>query len=223
MKNITTIAAPLLYLAILCYATTAPALAQNGLMELPDSAHMDIYKAGGYDDGSDGTAPAAYSFSARSGRILFFPRVTGEWTCSNPYPPFGPDGTTSGLCDGQSIMSPLGTFSGYNLTDFAGAMVGVFLENSLPGYARSPLRFYQSNPVEGGYSSDFRTLIPRIGQVFFIGDGSTGTGSVQRFVVPPTATHLYPGFVDSCTSAEDTVPGCFSDNAGTLLAVCQIR
>ena len=58
-----------------------------------------------------------------------------------------------------------------------------------------------------------------IGQLFFIGDSLTGTGAgnIQAFEVPPTATHLYLGYVDSCTLTNGT-PGCYSDNGGTLVA-----
>ncbi len=65
-------------------------------------------------------------------------------------------------------------------------------------------------------------MSPKIGQVFFIGDGLTGTGSgaVQVFSVPATATHLYLGYVDSCNN---TVPGCYSDNSGSLTAIFQLN
>jgi hypothetical protein len=206
---------------VICVLSTISLGAQVRVGELTVTANMDIYQAGGNEDGSNGIPPTVFSFRSGPGQYLSFLSVTGEWTCSSPaIGTFGPDGTTSGLCAGQSIMNPIGTFSGYNLTDFAGAMVGIFLEDSLPGYARSPLRFYISNPVDGGPPTDFRALTPRIGQVFFIGDGLTGTGTgrTQAFVVPPTATHLYLGFVDSCTEVLNTVPGCYSDNAGAVSA-----
>ena len=145
-------------------------------------------------------------------------------TCSTAIAEFGPDGTTTLPCDGRNIANPTGPFSGYNLTDFAGAMVGMFLEDTLPASAPPSLRFYVSNNSLSGIQTDFKTLSPVIGQVFFIGDGLTGTGSgsVQIFAVPPAATHLYLGFVDSCTLTS-TVPGCYSDNAGSMSAIFQFN
>ena len=201
--------------------------AQNSTT-LSVSAHMDIYRAGGYDDASDGIAPVAYSFPARAKQTLTFPSVTGAWTCSDGVPVYGADGTTTGPCfqaEGQSFKNPIGPFSGYSVTDFVGAMAGVFLEDALPPSAPPPLRFYVSDSSQGGIQTNFKTLSPRIGQVFFIGDGLTGTGSgtVQIFQVPPTATHLYLGYVDNCGSGIGAVPGCYSDNAGTLSAVPELH
>jgi hypothetical protein len=57
--------------------------------------------------------------------------------------------------------------------------------------------------------------------VFFIGDGrtGTGTGAIQVFDVPPTATHLYLGYADSCDYA---TPGCYGDNEGSMTATFAI-
>ncbi len=207
-------------------AMSASVNAQNVLTGLPVSANMDIYRAGGYDDGSDGVAPAAYAFPSGRGHVLSFASVAGLWTCSYAIADFGPDGSTNGLCYGHSIETPIGTFSGYHLTDFAGAMAAVFLEDALPRRAPIPLRFYVSDSSEGGIPTDFKLLSPSIGQIFFVGDGLTGSGlrETQRFLVPPTATHLYLGFVDACTQPPPaTAPGCYSDNEGTLEAVFRIE
>jgi hypothetical protein len=126
--------------------------------------------------------------------------------------------TTSGSCAlAPTDLNSVGPFSGYQLTDFVGALVGVFLEDSLPPAPPAALRFYVSNNADGGIQTNFRTLAPKIGQVFFIGDGLTGTGSgtLQTFFVPPTATHLYLGYVDVCSSSS-TAPGCYFDNVGSL-------
>jgi len=65
-----------------------------------------------------------------------------------------------------------------------------------------------------------------LGQVFFIGDGLTGTdavnvgsGSTQTFQVPTTATRLFLGFVDSFNNFSTTgggSPGAYGDNTGAL-------
>lgn len=206
----------------------ASSLQAQDSVTLSVSANMDIYRAGGYNDGSDGIAPVPYTLGAGTGRrTVTFPSVGGAWTCTASVPEYGADGTgLSTGCKppgGANISNPIGTFSGYESTDFSGAMVGMFLENALPASAPPALRFYVSDSAQGGIQTDFRTLNPRIGQVFFIGDGLTGTGSgvVQVFEVPRTATRLYLGYVDSCNG--DLVPSCYSDNVGMLSAVVSVH
>jgi hypothetical protein len=103
-------------------------------------------------------------------------------------------------------------------------MVGMFLENDLPASPPPALRFYFTDSSEGGIQTDFKTLAPQIGQVFYIGDGLTGTGigSIQDFLVPATATHLYFGYISSCNPT-DIDPSCYSNHLGSLLAVFQIE
>jgi len=208
-------------LVISTLGLAAPLLAQ---VTLPVSANMDIFRAGGYNDGSDGLAPAVYSFPAQALQTLTFSAVNGLWTCTPSVAQFGADGTTTGHCAGRNFANPTGPFSGYNLTDFASGMVGMFLGDSLPTQPPPSLRFYVSNNADGGISTAFQTLQPAIGQVFFIGDGLTGTGagSIQTFSIPSNATHLYLGFADSCTLTS-TVPGCYSDNTGSLSVTVQTQ
>ena len=201
----------------------ALAVSVKAQVELPVKATMDIYRAGGYNDGSDGIAPVVYSFPARPFQTLTFSSVAGAWTCSTGVAEFGADGTAVGGCPAIDIPGPVGTFGGYKSVDFLGAMVGMFLEDGLPPAAPAALRFYVSDSSQGGIQTDFAALSPRIGQVFFIGDGLTGTGSgsMQVFGVPPTATHLYLGYVDACSGGP--VPSCYPDNAGSLTAIFQIE
>jgi len=205
-------------------ATLVAAVSLPAQIALPVNANMDIYRAGGYNDSSDGIAPAVYSFVASSGKILSFASVSGSWACSTGVPAYTADGTTGGPCfqGGQSIGTT-GKFSGYNLTDFVGALAGIFLAEALPGSAPRALRFYVNDASAGGIRTNFKTLSPRIGQVFFIGDGltGTGTGSVQQFAVPATATHLYLGYVSNCPGA--SVPGCYANNVGTLTVVFSVQ
>ena len=77
-----------------------PAMAQSQV-KLTVDATMDLYRAGGYNDGSDGIAPAVFSFTAGAGQTITFPNVSGAWTCENGIPEYGGDGTTSGFCSGS--------------------------------------------------------------------------------------------------------------------------
>jgi hypothetical protein len=209
----------------LTLALTTSLLAQSQSQTLTVSATMDIHQAGGYTDGSDGQPPAAYSFPAKAGQYIIFSKVVGFWAGEGGYVPWGPDGVselTNFYGGSWHINNPIGPFSGLDYTDFAGALVGVFLEDSLPTSAPPSLRFYYSNSSQGGIQTNFTALSPAIGQIFFIGDGKTGTGigTDQVFRVPKTATYLYLGYSDSCS---ESVPGCFSDNTQSISVTFQLR
>ncbi len=76
----------------------------------------------------------------------------------------------------------------------ANALVGVFLDNSLPTAAPAPADLNFSTAG----STSFASLSPALKQAFFIGDGRTGneTGAVQTFVIPTGATRLFLGTSD---------------------------
>ena len=205
--------------------------AQDVLVDMPVYAKMDIYRAGGYDDGSDGIAPAVYTFESKANQILTFRSVTGQWTCRYGDTSYSADGSIAGdpcYSDlGTFFANPIGPFSGYATANFQGALVGMFLADSLPIYPPPALTFIRGNrTAPGQIPTRVEFIRPLIGQVFFIGDGLTGTaaGSHQDFVVPPLATHLYLAYADSCIAAGQPggVPGCYDDNAGTLTAVFAI-
>lgn len=218
--------ASLAILVQLCLASAGVANAQNAVVMV--DSHTDIYQSGGYNDNAGGGAipPFAYVFPAGPGQVLTFLSVTGQWTCNNGVePPYGPDGTTTvGVCYPRANISPTGPFSGYDNTDYQGAMVGMFLECGLPTRQAPTLRFYVNDGSQGGIKTDFEVLQPEIGQVFYVGDGltGTGTGNHQMFLVPPTATHLYLGYVDTCSSSGFSSPGCYFDNAGAITVTFKI-
>lgn len=91
----------------------------------------------------------------------------------------------AGNCGSPPIAAALG-ISAYNGP--VNALIGVFLDANVPaGAAPSPLDF--STPASLAQPS----VSPQLRQVFFIGDGRTGTGSgnVQQIVVPAGATRLF--------------------------------
>lgn len=75
------------------------------------------------------------------------------------------------------------------------SLVGVFLNDSQPNTSGAPPGL---NFSPQGLGTGFTTLSPALKQVFFIGDGrtGTGTGAIQQFVVPTGATRLFLGTVD---------------------------
>jgi hypothetical protein len=48
-------------------------------------ATMDIYRAGGYSDGSNGIAPVVFSFPARAWQTMTFSSVGGARTCQTGF------------------------------------------------------------------------------------------------------------------------------------------
>lgn len=135
-----------------------------------------------------------FTFEA-SGNVEFFVGSTN---------PFTPDGS------GGSNLSSLGGISGYQ--GLGGALVGVFLDDENPASKVSPetLNFSSS-----GLGTSFTTLAPKIGQVFFIGDGRTGTGQgeVQKFIAPIGTTRLFVGTADGFAFSGQ--PGAYEDNDGS--------
>lgn len=129
---------------------------------------------------------------------------------------FAVAGTTSNaatLCfasspDGGGCLPDvtMGPTSGLGSLECPGdALIGVFLDASVPsGTAPPGLNLSAAN-------DGFATLSPLLRQVFFIGDGLTGTasGAAQRFVVPAGATRLFLGDSDAV--------GADNDNAGQFV------
>ncbi|MGZ5528417.1 MAG: hypothetical protein ACXWJB_07095 [Limisphaerales bacterium] len=122
------------------------------------------------------------------GTVLTFD-VSG--TTDHGGPPFGltPDGGTL-----QTHTAENGIAS--NNVPISG-LVGVFLDSSVPTSTQAPAAFADvfSAPI----------IRPNLKQVFFIGDGltGTGTGTAQQFVVPTGATRLFLGTQDGCTWADN--------------------
>lgn len=119
--------------------------------------------------------------------------------------PFTPDGNDP---NGSSLFS-LGEISGYQGPE--GALVGVFLPDE-----NLPCRITPEtlNFTPAGSGTAFTNLAPQIGQVFFIGDGYTGSGEgeIQKFVAPAGATRLFVGIADGFSF--DGQPGAYEDNDG---------
>lgn len=130
-----------------------------------------------------------------SGGISFFNGLGGTM--------YGPEG--NGVSGSSSITS-FGGISGYLGTQ--GALVGVFLDAAVPdGAAPERLDFSVT-----GLGTEFLSLTPGLGQVFFIGDGETSLDVAQSFVAPTGATRLFIGITDAF--GFNGAPGAFDDNDG---------
>jgi hypothetical protein len=181
------------------------------------NAQSNIYGAGRTvppsQIGGAGILPPVYNFLPASGQVLTFLSVTGSISFQVGAIPFN---DADGVSSGSNFTFP--SFNGISgiIDNRTRYLVGVFLDNSIPqNPAPAQLNFTGNN--------NFQEISPLIGQTFFVGDGLTGTGSgdIQKFNAPETATRLFLGFIDS--NANGTLIGIYNDNGGSLTAEFEIR
>jgi hypothetical protein len=150
--------------------------------------------------GGAGTRPGSIELD-RSARVIMFPEVrgtVGPWGASRHGPEGGPE------------------FAGTQITPFNGltglrhASRSLFLVGAFAPVAASQTSTLDVTATEN--ENEFR---PALGELFFIGDGHTVDGAVQRFVVPSGATRLYVGFADACGFRG--APACYDDNTGAVI------
>jgi hypothetical protein len=176
---------------------------------------QDIYR--GQYNGPDGGA--VYWQDTKPGNP--WPNAyTTDGTQPGLLPPSEKDTVTSFYLD----MQAAGGISGMLLFEETPAdrrvmfLTGVFTTASGPdGTAPSRLDFSStSTSVPGGRS--FTTLSPLVDQLFYVGDGLTGegSGSLQTFIVPDEATHLYLGLIDGSRFIHG--PDFYDNNAGSFSA-----
>jgi hypothetical protein len=183
------------------------------------SALSDIYAAG-HSSVPATIYPGDFSpsavFSAAANQVLAFSSVTGAVGC-NFTVTNGPDGTCwPGV---NTTVTSYGGLSGISASGKNMFLVGVFLDNTEPSGA-GPITLSYDFGTPGSLNTTDASFSPELNQVFFIGDGLTGTGSgqVQNFLVPDTASRLYLGFADSF----DSVPYYYADDVGSLTATFAI-
>lgn len=120
-----------------------------------------------------------------TGTALTFTNVTGSVSYTGDTPTGTPDGAapiSSGPTNGMaSYIAPID------------ALLGVFLDNAQPDTSAAPTGLDFTS-----IGTNFSSFSPLLKQVFFIGDGLTGTGSgsQQTFIIPTGATRLFLGTVD---------------------------
>jgi hypothetical protein len=183
------------------------------------SALSDIYAAG-HSALPATLYPGNFSpsdvFSAAANQVLSFSSVTGAVGCN-----FALTNGADGSCfpGVSTTITSYGGLSGISANGQNMFLVGVFLDNTEPSGAGPAVLSY-SFGTPGGLNTTDASFSPEINQVFFIGDGLTGTGSgqIQNFLVPDTADRLYLGFADSF----DSVPSYYADNVGSLTATFSI-
>jgi hypothetical protein len=166
-------------------------------------------------DGGEGSLPPGVSLAAGTGRVLTVSNVTGTVNSGCTGSANGPDGLHGG-CGGTDINST-GGIAGIVDSQASMMLVGVFLTDSEP-QDPAPARLDFSPSV--GLGEDYAAIAPGIGQVFYVGDGLTGTGSgsAQQIQVPPNATRLFLGIADAFVGD----PGHYGDNSGNFTATVDV-
>jgi hypothetical protein len=171
--------------ALLTGATSAQAATVTVSVDGSDNPFL-AGAPNGATTGGD-TAPAQSPTLALTGfdttQVITFSAVGGfSFSGGSPSPTADGNGGVGGMSSGVfGISGPTGIF--FN------SLVGVFLDDSVPGGAA---------PAQLNINTAFTTLSPGLRQIFYIGDGLTGTGSgsVQQFFAPTGATRLYLGSAD---------------------------
>lgn len=187
---------------------TVPGVADMWLAGQPAGTILN----GGYpqNDVAPANSPvlASTGLNMTAGSFLTFAvtGITDYGGCASPSPDgggacgIGPTGPALGI---SSVTAPLN------------ALIGVFVDNNVPGgVAPAGLDF------TSGAARSAATISPLLNQVFFIGDGLTGTGSgaVQQFVIPAGATRLFLGSFDG-VGASFNNSGSFSVTVTDVPAV----
>ena len=171
----------------------------------------DPWTLAGVSGPGAGTAPAAIHLPSGTNRSINFPSITGTVSGNTSLAiKAGPDGYTSGGF--TTNITGVRGLSGIIDTASTGAfaLLGVFTGNTIPA-SGAPATLNYANTRSAASTS------PLLDQLFFIGDGKTGTGSgaLQKINIPSGATRLYLGFGDSQASFHGP-PGAYGDDGGKL-------
>ena len=192
------------------FATTISVDAQSNIFGAGHAAPPD---PGG---GHAGILPPSYTFPSGGSQVLTFSSVSGSVTYNGGGNYYGPE-DWYGIGNATDIYSISG-ISGIAHSERRFFLVGVFLDDTEPiDPAPVSLSFGSA-----GILDNFTDLYPEIAQTFFIGDGLTGTGSgtIQKFHVPDTATRIFLGFADGFDFQGAT--WLYSDNYGSLTSVFEV-
>ncbi len=161
--------------------------------------------------GSD-TAPgnSPVKFAVTAGGVLTF--LASGSTSVDGFCFAGPDGGCYGDESGFSPSPASGTYKGPS-----NALIGVFLGAGVTDVASGPASLDYTDPN----NTSLAGLSPGLNEIFFIGDGLTGTGSgsLQQFTAPGGAMFLYIAVADSYGSSTGNSGSLSVDyTGGTLVA-----
>jgi hypothetical protein len=177
-----------------------------------------------YGDVAPDNSPVAVNVAGLAGESISF-STTGTTSIGfDPvrFPVVGADGATESLWPtelGHVINTAQPNFGLSGFTAPSCSLLGVFLDSYHSQSTPPSLDF----SIPG--STSFSQLSPQLQQIFFIGDGLTGTGNgnQQLFQIPPGADTLYLATMDvnnhdNIGSLEVTVNGVPEPSTLALLA-----
>jgi hypothetical protein len=150
--------------------------------------------------GGEGMLPMRIDLPAGAARVLAFTEVAGTISYGSGLPENDADGT--------SAQSSNRSFDGLSAPSIPRQrhVSAVALDNTEP-----------ADPAPSALVMDAASATFTVGlrQIFFVGDGLTGTGSgvPQTFAIPDAATRMFLGFMDS---RGGTGPGGYQDNTGEI-------
>jgi hypothetical protein len=155
--------------------------------------------------GGPGVPPPAWQLPGGGRRIVRFPAVTG---LVNPIVGIAPENGPEGDGEGPTRVGSYQGISGIVHRRNGMFLVGVFLGDGPPeGEAPPRLDFTRRGRT--------RSLAPRLGQTFLVGDGRR-----RAYPVPSAATRLFLGFADGYLY--NGAPGWYGNNSGQLTVTVQM-
>lgn len=158
-----------------------PGTANPWLAGMPDGSRARR------EDVAPDESPVLVTGTSTEGGAIFMFLAFGSVSRGEPLPFFGPDGET------MTTSVYLGAENGIaDITAPFESLVGVFLGPNRPDLISPPLPLDFSNST----NRDYLILAPALQQPFFIGDGLTSSGLVQRVMAPSGATRLFLGTMD---------------------------
>lgn len=173
-------------------ATANPFLSgmPKGTLASPNNPHNSPDYAG--DSSNPKQSPLQVGMSIKGGDALSFDSISGDARHDPNLAYYGPDGQLNSIDvntagDEHGIKGIRGPIN---------ALIGVYLSDEAPN--KSPVPTFTQADLNKS-PTDFSTpearnktvYEPKLKQMFFIGDGLTDDGKIQKFVAPPGATRLF--------------------------------
>lgn len=160
---------------------------------VPTSPNVRQDRAGPYTDPDGVFHPTGESASQLSGipviagKTFSFSNITGTGSNGPSAAPVNADGKVN-----QVLVNEGGDEHGKsNLKAPISSLIAVFLDDSVPSGPTPPMLDFSTEA-----SRNFTQLAPQLRQPFFVGDGVTSDGVVQKFVIPAGATRMFIGKMD---------------------------
>jgi hypothetical protein len=193
----------LLAVGLASLVTATDAAAQSGSLAMDTRTNIFLSGGNSYDFtpvGGAGLTPTGIALTAGTGRVLSLSAFGSSFFCSAS---FCLAATPDGPAAGNSNIFGMGGIGGIQAPT-SGFLAALFLGPTLSA----------STPAQNVITDlDALSYAPGIGQVFFVGNGSTAADVMQQFLVPDGATHLYFGIADAFIFSG--LPDFYDDNLGT--------